>query len=445
MPTPALFRHAIVFGAAFILVPLAGSQTPTPPPTAAPLPLKDAEGRTLRRAPTGHVTNYYEDRAGAYILPDPLVLHNGAPVRDGDAWFAMRRPEILSRYQSEIYGRVPANAPQARFAVAVKEVPACDGTALRRHIVAHFTNGSASVEANLMLYLPARAKGPVPVVLHVTFGGDPLLPEPPSSPGLATPSRRFIDMGPAADIVARGYAYAIVRYSEMQPDRTGTKTQGIIGLALPAGASEPAPDEWGTIGAWAWGLSRFMDYLETDPAVDAKRVALAGHSRLGKTVLWAGATDPRFALIYSSQSGEMGAALSRRDFGETVDDMAANFGYQFAGNFQKYAGRWSEMPHEGHLLVALNAPRPVFVSAADGDLWSDPRGQFLSLVAAGTVWRLLGKSDLGTTDMPALDTPVADGTLAYLVNKGPHVVSKLDWQTFLDFADRHLQSSSSKR
>jgi hypothetical protein len=295
-----------------------------------------------------------------------------------------------------------------------------------------------------MLYLPAKAEGPVPVVLHITFGGDPLLPEPPSSTGVATPSRRFNDMGPAANIIARGYAYAVVRYSEMQPDRAGAKAQGIIGLSLPAGASEPAPDEWGTIGAWAWGLSRIMDYLETDPAVDAKRVALAGHSRLGKTVLWAGATDPRFALIYSSQSGEMGAALSRRDFGETVDDMAANFGYQFAGNFQKYAGRWNEMPHEGHLLVALSAPRPVFVSAADGDLWSDPRGQFLSLVAAGPVWRLLGKPDLGTAEMPALDTPVADGTLAYLVNKGPHIVSKLDWQTFLDFADRHLQSASSK-
>ena len=177
---------------------------------------------------------------------------------------------------------------------------------------------------------------------------------------------------------------------------------------------------------------------------DAKRVALVGHSRLGKTVLWAGATDSRFALIYSSQSGEMGAALSRRDFGESVDDMAANFGYQFAGNLQKFPGRWNEMPHEGHLLVSLSAPRPVFVSAADGDLWSDPRGQFLSLVAAGPVWRLLGKPDLGTAEMPPLDTPVATGTLAYLENKGPHIISKLDWQTFLDFADRHLPGAKPK-
>jgi hypothetical protein len=230
-----------------------------------------------------------------------------------------------------------------------------------------------------------------------------------------------------------------VRYAEIQLDSKEGYRSGVIGLALAPGQEKPAADEWGTIAAWAWGLSRIMDHLETEPTVDAKRVALVGHSRLGKTVLWSGATDPRYALIYSSQSGEMGAALSRRDFGETVDDMAANFGYQFAGNLQKYPGRWNEMPHEGHLLISLSAPRPVFISAANGDMWSDPNGQFLAVVAAGPVWRLLGRADLGTAERPALNVPVATGTLAFLENNGPHIVSPLDWKTLLDFADRHLR------
>lgn len=418
-----------------MFAPLLSAQTTSSVPN--PPPLKDAEGRTLRRAPTGHITNYYEDKVAPYSLPDPLVLSNGDRVRDAATWIERRRPELLGVYETEIFGRVPARAPKVRFEVIEKNVPALDGKAVRSRIVARYGDQPDGPAANLMLYVPAKAAVPVPLVLHVSFGGDPALPPPPAPPG--APPRRFNDMGPAAEAVARGYGYAVVRYTEIQPDRAHSQKEGIIGLALIPGQEKPAPDEWGTIAAWAWGLSRFLDHLATEPAIDAKRVALVGHSRLGKTVLWAGATDPRFALIYSSQSGEMGAAISRRDFGETVDDMAANFGYQFAGNFQKYPGRWHELPHEGHLLISLSAPRPVFISAADGDMWSDPRGQFLAVVAAGPVWRLLGKSDLGTTERPAPDVPVAAGTLAFLENKGPHVISPLDWKTFFDFADRHLK------
>jgi hypothetical protein len=446
MLTPALLWRVACFGGAFVLVPFAAAQTsPAPVAPTRGAALKDAEGRTLRRAPSGHITNYYEDKVGDYTLPDPLTLANGDAVRDAATWFNARRPELMRLYEREIFGRVPTGAPKVRFEVVVKKAAALAGTAVRQHLRGHFGDQPGGPAVNVMVYRAPEAVGPLPLVLHITFGGDPDLPPLPPPPGTPPPSRQFNDMGPVEAILSRGYAYAIVRYAEIQPDRAHSHNEGVIGLALKPDQATPAPDEWGTIGAWAWGLSRIMDYLETDPTIDAKRVALVGHSRLGKTVLWAGATDPRFALIYSSQSGEMGAALSRRDFGETVDDMAANFGYQFAGNLQKYVGRWNEMPHEGHLLVALNAPRPVFVSAADGDLWSDPRGQFLSLVAAGPVWRLLGQEDLGTTEMPALDVPVATGKLAYLVNKGPHVVSKLDWQTFLDFADRHLQPTSSKR
>ncbi len=432
MITPTLCR-VVLAGALMIATSLMAAEN-TPP-----VPLKDAEGRTLRRAPTGHITNYYEEKAGSYVLPDPLVMANGAAVRDADAWFSQRRPELFERYETEIYGRVPTRAPTVAFEV-VEDVEVLHGIARRKRIVGRFGDKADGPAVNVMLYRPALATGPLPLVLHISFGGDPALPLP-----AGTPPRRFSDMGPAPEILSRGYAYAVVRYTEIQADTKDGYTGGVIGLALAPGQEKPAPDEWGTIAAWTWGLSRIMDYLETEPTVDAQRVALVGHSRLGKTALWSGASDPRYALIYASQSGEMGAALSRRDFGETVDDMAANYGYQFAGNLQKYPGRWNEMPHEGHLLISLSAPRPVFISAANGDMWSDPHGQFLAVVAAGPVWRLLGKPDLGTTERPALDVPVSGGTLAFLENKGPHIISPLDWRTFLDFADRHLKATSAAR
>lgn len=403
---------------------------------ANPAPLRDADGRRLSRSVAGHITNYYEDKVPAYTLPDTLVLTDGAAVRDADTWWKRRRPELLKAYETEIFGRVPANAPKVRFEVVESALPVLEGKAIRRHIRAHFGDQAGGPAASFTLYLPAVVTGPVPVVLHLTFGGDPGLPRAPKPNGM--PDAIYNDIGPVADLIARGYGYATVRYTDLQPDRRDAAHEGIRGLTLAPG-EKPAPDAWGAIAIWSWSLSRFLDYLETDAAVDAKRVALVGHSRLGKTVLWAGAADPRFALIYSSQSGEMGAALSRRDFGESVDDIASGLPQQFAGNFQKYIGRWNEMPHEAHLLIALSAPRPVMITAADGDLWSDPRGQFLAVVAAGPVWRLLGKGDLGTTEMPALDVPVATGSLAYLENKGPHLISPLDWRTFLDFADRHLQ------
>jgi len=301
---------------------------PTPEPAKPPV-LKDALGNTLRRAPTGHITNYDETKVGTYTLPDPLVLRDGQPVRDAATWWERRRPEILKLYETEIFGRVPANAPPVRWEVVATERGVLEGTAMRRHLIGHFGERPDGPMVNVMLYLPLTASGPVPVVLHVTFAGDPVLAVPPVPvPAGVPPPRRFNDVGPIAEVLAHGYAYAVVRYTEIQPDSAAGRSAGIMGLAQTP--SQPAPEEWGTISAWAWGLSRVMDYLAGEPTVDAKRVALVGHSRLGKTVLWAGAQDQRFALVYSSQGGEMGSALARRDYGETVDDMAAGFGYQFA-------------------------------------------------------------------------------------------------------------------
>lgn len=438
-------------------IPPSGSTPGASAAPAAPAPLKDADGRTLRRAPTGHVTNYYEEKVPPYTLPDPLVLKNGQPVRDAATWTKLRRPEILQLYATEIYGRVPERAPKVTWEVGALDPAALDGTAVRKEVVFHFGDTTGGPTVHLVLYTPAKAAAPAPVVLQLLFGNPPGVapatppvvptPVPAAAPGAkpvaaaaaAVPRRGFNDAGPVADLIARGYGYASFRYSEVQADTAAGRAAGIIGLALAPNQAAPAPDEWGTISAWAWASSRVLDYLATEKTVDAKRVALVGHSRLGKTVLWAGAQDERFALIFSSQGGEMGSALARRDFGETIDDMAANFGYQFAGNFQKYSGHWNEMPVDAHFLISLCAPRPVLITGGSGDQWSDPRGEFLAVVAAGPVYRLLGQPDAGTIDMPPLDTPVATGKLAFLEHNGPHAITPLDWKVFLDYADKFLK------
>ena len=419
--------------------PAAAAPTAPVPTAARPPALKDAAGRSLRRAATGHVTNYDEASVPPYTLPDPLVLKNGQPVRDADTWFKQRRPEILKLYETEIYGRVPANAPKVTTEVVSTDPAALDGAAVRKEIAVHFGDKTSGPTVHLVLYTPAKATAPVPVMLQLLFG-DPPGVVPPAPVEGAPPRRAFRDAGPVADLIARGYGYASFRYTEVQLDTAGGRISGVIGLTLAQGQTAPGADEWGTISAWAWAASRMMDYLETDRSVDAKRVALVGHSRLGKTVLWAGAQDQRFAMILSSQGGEMGSSLARRDFGESVDDMAGNYGYQFAGNFQKYPGHWNDLPVDTHFLISLCAPRPLFVTGGSGDLWSDPHGEFLGEVAAGPVYRLLGQPDLGTTAMPPLDQSVMTGKLAFLEHDGPHAITPLDWKAFLDYADTYLRS-----
>lgn len=244
------------------------------------------------------------------------------------------------------------------------------------------------------------------------------------------------------ETLGRGWAYAALGYTDIQPDRPNRWTEGVIGLTLKEGQSQPAPNEWGAISAWAWGLSRTIDYFQTDPSINARQITITGASRLGKTVLWASAQDQRVAAVYAAVPGEMGASLIRRDWGETLDDMAQNFGYQFAGNLQKWVGKWNDLPVDQHMLIALSAPRPVFVSGGIKDQWSDPKGQFLALAAAGPVYRLLEAKDLGVTQMPALDKPVAEGSLAYDYHSSGHTVLPADWKIFFDFAERHFKAAA---
>ena len=401
----------------------------------------DPNGNPLRLAvKTGHVSNYDESRVKPFTLPDPLVLSSGKPVRDAATWFKQRRPEILRAYETEIYGRIPPNAPKVAWKAAGTDANALEGTAVMTRVLGTIGDRPEAPQIKLTIYTPAKAKKAVPVILLVNFGGGP--PPPATSArgrGASPPSP---DPAVASDIIARGWGYATIFYQDIQPDRANAFDQGVIGATSKPG-QQPAPDEWGAISAWAWSVSRVLDYFQTDPSVDAKHVALFGHSRLGKTALWASALDDRIAAVYASCSGEMGAALARRDWGETVDDMAQNFPYWFAGNFQKYAGKWTDMPVDAHMLIALSAPRPVFITGGTADQWADPKGEFLAQVAAGPVYRLLGGKDVGASELPPLDTPAIGGDLGWYYHTGPHAATTADWKVFLQFLDKYFTEGRS--
>jgi hypothetical protein len=403
------------------------AQQPAPNPSNLG---SDANGNPLRKAlKTGHVSNYDEAKVAAYTLPDPLVMSNGQRVTDAAAWRTKRRLEILKLYETEIYGRIPANTPKVTWEVVDTDPAAKGNTAIMRKAIGRMGTAGDAPRITMMIYTPSKASRPVPLILLVNFGGGP--------PVEGRPSAAFAEPPVAADILARGWGYAMVGYQDIQPDRNNTFDQGVIGVTL-AGRPQSAPSAWGTIGAWAWGVGRIIDYFETDTLVDAKQIAVQGHSRIGKTALWASALDERIAAVYASCSGEMGAALARRDWGETVDDMAQNFPYWFAGNFQKYAGRWNDMPVDAHMLIALSAPRPVFITGGTADQWADPKGEFLAGVAAGPVYRLLGKKDLGTTELPPLDTPVITGDIGWHYHTGGHAATAADWKAFLEFVGKYF-------
>jgi hypothetical protein len=415
-----------------------GAQQPAQQPAQAPVTNlgNDANGNPRRLAvKTGHISNYDESKVPPYTLPDPLVLANGKPVTNADTWRRERRPEIMRLYETEIFGRVPASAPKVTWKVTGTEAAAREGTVTIKRIDGTIGSAADAPKIALTLYTPPAAKGRVPIVLLVNFGGG-TTPPPPVAPG-APP--RTSEPPVAAEILGRGWGYATIFYQDIQPDRRTSPDEGVIAMARAAGQA-PAPDDWGSIAAWAWGVSRTIDYLVTDPSVNPARIAVQGHSRLGKTVLWASASDPRIAATFSSCAGEMGSALSRRDWGETVDDMAQNFAWQFAAALQKWPGRWNEMPVDAHMLIALSAPRPVFITGGTRDQWADPVGEYLATVAAGPVYRLLGKKDLGRSEpQPPLDTPLTTGDLGFHYHTGGHTATPEDWKAFLVFLDKYFK------
>ncbi len=410
-------------------------------------------GQTAAKPPdsvAGIPVNYDEDKAGGYTLPDPLVLLNGQPVRDARTWNSRRRPEILKLAEENQYGRSPGRPRDMRFEVFDKGTPALDGAATRRQVTIHFSKNPGGPKMALAVYLPATAKDRVPLLLNISFSpNSSTIADPGLKPGemwgknmkkAPAPKGRGIGGLSIGNLLARGFGVATFYYGDVDPDFAGGLKLGVRNLFLKPGQAEPAPDEWGAISAWAWGLSRALDYLETDRGVDSKRVAITGISRLGKTVVWAGARDPRFAMVIASCSGEGGAALSRRNYGETIAHLTApsRFPYQFAATYAKFAGRVDELPLDAHMLLALIAPRPVLLQTGSTDNWSDPKGEFLAAAAAEPVYRLLGKRGLGRDQMPAAGEPVLHD-IGYYMHEGGHGALPTDWDIYLKFMEMHLK------
>ena len=386
--------------------------------------------------------NYDESKVPAYELPELLQLNDGTPVKDAATWNEKRRAEVLELFRSEVYGRRPGRPKALRAEVTKKDASALGGKARRREVKIHFTSKENGPSMNMLLYLPAKAKKPAPAFLGLNFRGNPTVSK---DPGITLrKGDKESDRGKSAGrwqadmIIDRGYALATIWYGDIEPDdKRNAFSQGIHKVYGPA--NKIPPDGWGSIAAWGWGLSRALDYFETIDEIDHKRVAVIGHSRLGKTSLWAGAEDERFALVISNDSGCGGAALSRRAFGETVKRINTSFPHWFCDNFNKYNGRESDLPVDQHMLIALMAPRPVYVASAAKDRWADPRGEYLSAKNANPVYRLLGTEGLPADRMPPIDKP-SMGQIGYHIRSGGHDVTAFDWKAYLDFADKHLKT-----
>jgi len=406
----------------------------------------------LRPGPSGNpkapnAANADESKASPYTsLPDPLVLKNGKQVKSAKDWWQKRRPEIVEDFDREVYGRMPANVPGVRWEVISTKDTVNGGYPIKlKKLVGRVDNSmypAIKVNIELTLATPANATGPVPVMMEFGFqfpaGPRPAGFRTPQPPAGATPPPPNWEQ----QLLKKGWGYAILVPTSFQADNGAGLTEGIIGLVNKG--QRRKPDDWGTLRAWAWGASRAIDYFETDKAVDAKQVGIEGLSRYGKAAVVAMAYEPRFAIGFIGSSGEGGVKIHRRVYGEQVENLASSAEYHWmAGNFIKYAGPLTpnDLPVDSHELVALCAPRPVFISSGSPDVegrWLDAKGMFLGGVYAGPVYELLGKKGLGTSEYPAQEVAVANGEIAYRQHSGGHTTGP-NWPAFLEYADRYMK------
>lgn len=387
--------------------------------------------------------NHDENAVPAYQLPDPLVRGDGTPVERPEDW-PQRRAEILGLFETHVYGVTPADIPSGITFEKRKSIDFLGGKAVLEEIRIAFPEREGAPQIDLLLIKPKAAEGTkFRTFLTLNFlGNHTLHPSPEISlpqswqrwhrDGIVA-NHRATEKGrgyrasrwPLEKIIGAGMAFASICYSDIEPDSPDQFDKSVRALFDP-----PGEDGWGAIGAWAWGLSLAMDHLETDPQIDAKRVAVMGHSRLGKAALWAAARDERFALTISNNSGCGGAALSRRAFGETVARINHSFPHWFCGNFRRYNNNEAALPADQHQLISLIAPRAVHVASAEDDLWADPRGEFLAALHASPVWKLHGLSGLDAEEMPPLHQPVG-GRVRYHIRAGEHDVTDYDWDQFI--------------
>jgi hypothetical protein len=415
---------------------------------------------SLRPGPSGNpqapnAANSDESKANPYPqLPDPLILNDGEKVSTPAMWWKLRRPEIKEDFDREIYGKVPKNVPKVNWEIVsitkdtIKNIPV-----ITKKLLGHVDNSSyplLTVNINLSLTVPANSsndmsgrKNPVPVIMEFGFSFPPGFK-------MSDTLKKFIDSMSSWQpmVLSKGWGFAILIPTSFQDDNGAGLTKGIIGLV---NKGQPRSlDDWGTLRAWAWGASRALDYLETDKSVDAKKVGIEGLSRYGKAALVTMAYDQRFAIGFIGSSGKGGATLLRRNFGEQVENLASSYEYHwFCGNFLKYAGPLTtkDLPVDSHELIAMCAPRPVFISCGsplvEGN-WVDDKGQFMAAVAAEPVYKLLGKNGLGTTVMPPMGTALIKGDIAFRQHFGGHTTLP-NWETFIKFAEKYFNRPASNK
>jgi hypothetical protein len=397
-----------------------------------------------------HSANYDESKVGTYTLPSPLITSNNKPVQTASDWNKHRRKEVLQLFKDNMYGQVPGPLSTIHFVMQHIDSNAVEGLAISKQVRIYFTKGDKGPYIDLLLYLPAHATKPVPVLTSLNFEGNHNI----SRDEHIILSQNYLDFlqfkkqkvvttrggqetrWPVKALIEHGYGLATAYYGDLEQDHAEGWQTGI--RTTLASQFHLKPADWSAIGAWAWGLSRMLDYLQSDKDIDAKRVIVMGHSRLGKTALWAGANDTRFAAVISNNSGEGGAALSHRNYGENISIITTAFPHWFLAKYKNYIDNVNALPMDQHMLIALAAPRPVYVASATNDKWADPYGEFLGAKNAEPVYALFGKKGLGTDKMPAPDTSIGN-TIRYHIRTGDHDMLLFDWMQYVKFADDLLK------
>ena len=384
-------------------------------------------------------TNYDESKVPEYELPALLVDEAGKTV-GREEWLGYRRDEVLRLFEDSVYGKTPEQRLKVRYELVEEDRNALEGRATRKQVAAFF--GESGYRIDVLLYVPNDASGPSPAFLGLNFNGNHSVHGDDAILKRGTSGKRGAYSGrwQLETLIKRGYALATVHRDQIDPDNYRNDfSDGIHPLFYKKNQVVPESGQWGSIGAWAWGLSRVLDWLQTEALVDASGVAVIGHSRLGKTALWAGAQDRRFAMVVSNDSGCGGAALYRRCYGERIHHMIKPVGYWFCRNHHQYQQREQELPVDQHMLLSLVAPRPLYVASATNDRWADPRGEFLAAKYASPVYELFDLEGLSEYRQPPPNVPIHT-RIGYHLRAGNHDVTEFDWKQYLAFADQHLQS-----
>jgi len=399
--------------------------------------------------------NCDEKAVQPYVLPDLLTLQNGEKIKSIADWETKRRPEVLELYKREIYGRVPEGFDgKLSSKIFEQSNEALDGAAIRRQIALTYSINGKELNINVLLYLPKQIKYP-PLFLGYNFYGNQTIIDDTKivltnswiqnngeigiTNNCATEQSRGKrnNRWPIKNLISEGFGIATVNYADIDPDRYDF-SDGIHPLLYHKNQTRPAKDEWGSISAWAWGYSRILDYLKTDELTKDSKFILFGHSRIGKAALWAGVLDDRFDMVIANNSGCAGAAIFRRKFGERISKIYYNFPQWFCQNFKKYRKDENLLPIDQHMLIALMAPRPVYIASAEKDCFSDPKGEYLSGYYATPVYEMYGKKGLNDSIQPALNTPIFN-TIGYHIRSGRHGVKDYDWEQFIKFSKKHLE------